>query len=172
MNVKETDKQVLTKILPGIDDETADLVVARCAEYGVTTETLANASKAIAEAARKIARTFAEFAANFSEAMRRLTEPDQDLLQAITENPRQAHLSYYAKKERTRKKNQHILERKAEKIRRNRQKSGGESMARPYTVCPNCGSHLDPCERCDCQKPQNEYKEDEAHDNRSESAEN
>lgn len=21
-----------------------------------------------------------------------------------------------------------------------------------YTTCPDCGAHLDPCERCDCRK--------------------
>lgn len=24
-------------------------------------------------------------------------------------------------------------------------------MGTPYKVCPNCGSHLDPGERCECQ---------------------
>lgn len=24
-------------------------------------------------------------------------------------------------------------------------------MSKPYRVCPHCGSHLDPGERCDCQ---------------------
>ena len=25
-----------------------------------------------------------------------------------------------------------------------------------YTVCPNCGAHLDPGERCDCEDPDEE----------------
>lgn len=24
-------------------------------------------------------------------------------------------------------------------------------MSKPYRVCPDCGNHLDPGERCDCQ---------------------
>lgn len=25
-------------------------------------------------------------------------------------------------------------------------------MSKPYRICPNCGSHLDPGERCSCQR--------------------
>lgn len=29
-----------------------------------------------------------------------------------------------------------------------------------YTICPHCGAHLDPGERCDCQdQPENEDQE-------------
>lgn len=29
-----------------------------------------------------------------------------------------------------------------------------------YRICPNCGAHLDPCEKCDCK---NETKEETNH---------
>ena len=73
---------------------------------------------------------------------------DPDFIQAATDNPRQAHLCYHGRRARTRKKNRHILERKAERIRRIRKR--GENMSKPYIVCPDCGSNLDPGERCDC----------------------
>lgn len=27
-----------------------------------------------------------------------------------------------------------------------------------YRICPDCGSYLDPCERCDCQDPEDTNK--------------
>ena len=44
-------------------------------------------------------------------------------------------------------------------------------MATPYRVCTNCGSNLDPCERCDCQDNKTE-QEDKQHDNHTEPAQN
>lgn len=29
-----------------------------------------------------------------------------------------------------------------------------------YNICPDCGAHLDPCEKCDCQKDKLNFKED------------
>lgn len=29
-----------------------------------------------------------------------------------------------------------------------------------YHVCPNCGVHLDPCERCDCQDEEETNSDD------------
>ena len=30
-----------------------------------------------------------------------------------------------------------------------------------YRICPECGAHLDPDERCDCQRPPEDYPDSE-----------
>ncbi|MBQ9229047.1 MAG: hypothetical protein IJ680_01365 [Paludibacteraceae bacterium] len=125
MKQTTVDKQEVTKLVPGIDDVTADSVVDRCEALGVSSEQLAKAVKAIARAAHQAAVIVAEFMIDFKEALAKSC--DMDLLQAMAENPKLTHLSRYAKKKRTRKKNQHILERKAARIHKKREKKGANS---------------------------------------------